>query len=191
LFAAQGLNCRRGASGEGLAEAAKRLIAGTRANYKRQNLDKFDFSRLDEAARLAKARAPRSLADVLAEIRNARLARERARAAAAAPPPEPAKPSSTKGGAFKEMQDEINQNLKKMVVGSSLNFEEEPSIKLIRTIAADFANVGGFAAEKNANAMIEAGKNASKVFFFCCCCCCWFFFKKKHKKSTLRNWLPS
>lgn len=61
------------------------------------------------------------------------------------------------------MQEEINQNLKKMVVGSSLNFEEEPSIRLVRTIASDFGNVGSFAAEKNANAMIEAGKNASKV----------------------------
>ncbi len=48
------MNCRRGASGEGLAEAARRLIDGTRANYKRQNLEKFDFSKLDEAARLAK-----------------------------------------------------------------------------------------------------------------------------------------
>jgi hypothetical protein len=100
---------------------------------------------------------------VLAEIRNARQARERARAAAAAPAPETRNPGAGKGGAFTQMEDEINSNLKKMVVGSSLNFEEETTVKLIRTIGADFAVIGTYAAEKNANAMIEAGKNASKV----------------------------
>lgn len=56
LFSAQNLRCRRGESGAaaGLAEAGRRLVLLTRANYKKQNLEKFDFSGLDEAARLAK-----------------------------------------------------------------------------------------------------------------------------------------
>ncbi len=161
-LAAEALRTRRGLAPDGTMEAAKRLIAGTRANYKRQNLEGFDFGKLDAAAQKAKARAPRSLADVLAEIRNARQARERARAAAAAPPPEPAKASGSKGGAFSAMQDDINANLKKIVVGSSLDFENERTVQLIRSIATDFGVVGQFAAEKKADQMIEAGRAASK-----------------------------
>merc|ERR1712000_368919 len=106
---------------DGAVEAAKRLIAGTRANYKRQNLESFDLSRLDAAAQKAKARAPRSLADVLAEIRKGRYERQKKREQAE----EEAKRINIKpggGGAFNAMQSDIDQNLKKMVVGSSLDF---------------------------------------------------------------------
>lgn len=162
LWASETARVRRGLPAAGAKEAARRLIAGTRANYKRQNVEGFDLSALEAAARAAKARAPRSLADVLADIRAARLAREKARAAAAAPPVEAVKPSSGKGGAFGVMQDEIDANLKRMVVGSSLDFDSEKTVQLIRSIGGDFSNIGQYAAEKKADAMIEAGKVASK-----------------------------
>jgi cell pole-organizing protein PopZ len=62
--------------------AAKKLIDGTRANYKKQNMEGFDLSKLNAAAAKAERRQPRSLADVLADIRRARQQRDKDRAAA-------------------------------------------------------------------------------------------------------------
>ena len=161
-WAAEGLRCRRGGTSEGAVEAAKRLIYGTRANYKRQNLESFDLSRLDAAAQKAKPRAPRSLADVLAEIRKARYERQKRLEEAQKPAPMVNIKPGSGGGAFSAMQDDIDQTFKTMVIGSSLNFENERIVQLIRTVVGDFSTIGQFAAEKKPDEMIAAGKQASQ-----------------------------
>lgn len=163
-FAAEGIRARKGTprAGDGLVSAAKKLIAGTRANYKRQGMETFDLSKLDAAAAKAQKRPQKSLADVLADLRKARQQRERDRQAALAA--EAAAAAARKGGdkgAFGAMQDDIDTNLKKMVVGSPLDFENERCIQLIRQIASDFALVGQKVRESG-----NGGKDSGLTRFF-------------------------
>lgn len=163
LLAAETVRARRGVADapNGVILAAKRLIEGTRANYRAQRMETFDLSALEEAGAQARRKQGRSLQDVLNDIRKARQARDLQRKQREE---EEARARSLPAGkgAFGDMQDDINANLKKMVVGSSLDFEGERVVQLIRSIATDFGEVGQCAQQKNAEKMIEAGRNASK-----------------------------